>query len=95
MHSLSTKTNGVLVFHGIGVAGLLALISGLALMARFGVKLHSRIDFNASLEPDDRSITPDLVRQHQNDVFGRTGLFLTALGCVLLAGDLCWLACGL
>jgi hypothetical protein len=92
---LSTKTNGVLVFHGIGAAGLLALVSGIALMARFGVSLHNRIDFGASLEPDDRRITPDLVRQHQNDVFGRTGLFLTALGSVLLAGDLCWLACNL
>ncbi len=83
------------MFGGIGAAGLLAVISGITLMARFGVNFHNRIDFGASLEPDDMRFTPDLLRQHQNDLLGRTGLFLTALGCVLLAGDLCWLACGL
>ncbi len=81
------------MFDGIGAAGLLALLSGIALMARFGVNFHNRIDFRVSLEPDDRRVTPDLVRQHQNDLLGRSGLFLAALGSILIAGDLCWLAC--
>lgn len=95
MPLLATKTNEGLVFDGIGATGLLALFSGITLMARFGVNLHNRIDFGASLEPDDRRVTPDLLRLHQNDLLGRTGLFLTALGSILLVGDLCWLACGL
>jgi hypothetical protein len=56
--------NAVVVINGIGAAGLVAPASGIALMVRFGVNLHNRIDFGASLEPDDRSNTPDLVRQH-------------------------------
>ncbi len=65
--------------------GLLASLCGLALMLRYGFRLHRRIEFGGTLPAADLADVEE-IRHHNDDVKGRFGFFLVVLGLVLLVG---------
>ncbi len=66
--------------------GLLASLCGLALMLRYGFRLHRRIEFGGTLPAADLADVEE-IRQHNDDVKGRFGFFLVMLGVAMLAAS--------
>lgn len=75
----------------VNLLGVLAILGGLTMMARFGLSFRALRPFTPSmLEPEDSLASDDLVR-HQNDaVKGRFGFGVALLGALMQVATCLW-----
>lgn len=65
--------------------GALSSLLGLALMMRYGLTFHSRLEFGQVL-PQSFSASYETWRLHDRELRGRFGLVLTVAGATLTTG---------
>ena len=65
--------------------GAVSSLLGLALMMRYGLIFHSRLEFGQAL-PQSFSASYETWRQHASELCGRLGLVLAVAGAALMTG---------
>lgn len=65
--------------HFLLALGVSGGVAGLALMVRYGITFHSRLEFGGAL-PLPAAFSAEALRQHGNDLKGRFGFLLVSAG---------------